>query len=792
MNILYWYVGFNNYFNRKLKYYDSISQYPDPFLVQDNVINFTPGDGVTTTQVCNSDIFRNDSNQTPDYCIVVNEYNTILSRWYVTDTSYSRAGQATVSLKRDSIADSIKDIMKSTVYCSKGYVDVNNPLVYNKEPGWTCNQIKKGEVQLRDNTRCPWIVGYCSRKLSQTSVAVNVKQNYDIIVHSTYDDWEYNPYTSVSAGTLVSYNARTSICSATRDSQVEYITSRTDSGFSTTAYLSSIRQSSLTSMYRVPYESISNAYSAMDSTFISNMKNYGLNYITEQKMADILSYNGKRVRFNTAISGQYDYKYIQVILLGNATQDYVPVTAGNLFDSMKTAVAGLPYMTSTTPNNYSFKCSVTTTQFQLTATNLEAGNYTVDISPNHSSPRAAGYDIFCMPYGDIYIANTGSTDPGVNENSQDNVNIMTQIATELGSNLYDLQMLPYCPIPQLQRSLDIAANTDIYTTIKSGETVVNYLFWASDINVNYDIYVNSLTNIDHIPFDVTEPHTQENCDMYRIVSPNYSGQFEFSVAKNGGVKYFSVAMSMKPYNPFIRVAPNFKELYGREFRDARGLVCGGDFSLPIVTDQFVQYEINNKNYANIFDRQIQNMEFNNTVAQAEDIVGAITGTLTGAASGGAMMYTSGFGALGAGAAIGAGITAASGVADIVVGNLQRREQMSYAKDMYNMNLGNVQALPYTLTKVSAFNYINKIFPLVEYYSCTEEERLIFNRKIKFEGMTVGAIGTLKEFTANGSESYFKGSVVIWNDDYDEDYHMANDASSELEKGIRIDYAKLSE
>ena len=157
-----------------------------------------------------------------------------------------------------------------------------------------------------------------------------------------------------------------------------------------------------------------------------------------------------------------------------------------------------------------------------------------------------------------------------------------------------------------------------------------------------------------------------------------------------------------------------------------------------------------------------------------------------------MTTTSGFGSLGAGAAIGAGITAAGGVADIVVGNLQRREQMSYAKDMYNMNLGNVQARPYTLTNVSAFNYINKIFPLVEYYSCTEEERLIFNRKIKFEGMTVGAVGTLKEFTANGSESYFKGSVVIWNDDYDEDYHMANDASSELEKGIRIDYVKLSE
>ena len=789
---LFWYEGFNNYYNRKLRYYDDINKYPSASYIQSDVINFNFADGITTTQVVT---WPSAAEFSADYLVITNENNSINSRWFVIDADYKRKGQYVVSLKRDSIADALPNIVRSTVYCKKGTVNVNNPLIYNREDGWSCNQIKRGEVQIRDNTRCPWIVGYCSRKLSQTSVDVNVKQNYDIIVGTTYDEWEYKPYTAVSVGTLVSYNVRTSIALSNRASQIEYTTSRTDSGFSTTSFVSSIINSALVSQYRIPYDDVSNAYADIDSVFISNMKNYGLNYITEQKMADIMSYNGKRVRFNTAISGQYDYKYIQVNLLADATQNYVPVTAGTLFDSMKTAVAGLPYMTSKTPNNNSFKCSVTTTQFQLNVTNLEAGNYTVDISPNHGSPTAAGYDIFCMPYGNVHISNTGSTDPGVNENSQDNMNIMTQIATALGSNLYDLQLLPYCPIPQLERSLDIAANTDIYTTIKSGETVVNYLFWASDVNVNYDVYVSSLTNTDHVPFTVTDPKTQSNCDMYRLVSPNYSGQFEFSVAKNGGVKYFSVSMSMKPYNPFIRVAPNFKELYGREFRDARGLICGGDFSLPIVTDQFKQYEINNKNYANIFDRQIQNMEFTNRIAQVSDVVGAVAGTLAGGAGGagaGAM-----FGPIGMG--IGAGVagvaSAAGGIADVIVGNMQRREQMSYTKDMYDFNLDNIRALPYSLSKVSSFNYINKFFPFVEYYSCTDEERDIFKRKIAFEGMTIEAIGNIKDYWSEGN--YFKGAIVIWDEqatdlsEFSADYHFVSDVSNELEKGIRL-YAELPE
>ena len=70
--------------------------------------------------------------------------------------------------------------------------------------------------------------------------------------------------------------------------------------------------------------------------------------------------------------------------------------------------------------------------------------------------------------------------------------------------------------------------------------------------------------------------------MYRLCSGNYQGIFEFNAAKSYGVEGFRVDCTFKPYNPYIHVVPKLGGLYGSqfaEFKDARGLICGGDFSL---------------------------------------------------------------------------------------------------------------------------------------------------------------------------------------------------------------------
>ena len=73
------------------------------------------------------------------------------------------------------------------------------------------------------------------------------------------------------------------------------------------------------------------------------------------------------------------------------------------------------------------------------------------------------------------------------------------------------------------------------------------------------------------------------CDLVRLVSQNYSAIFEFSPAKSGGVDGFLADCTYKPWAPYIHILPKLKGLYGDNFvsiDDARGLICGGDMSLP--------------------------------------------------------------------------------------------------------------------------------------------------------------------------------------------------------------------
>ena len=52
----------------------------------------------------------------------------------------------------------------------------------------------------------------------------------------------------------------------------------------------------------------------------------------------------------------------------------------------------------------------------------------------------------------------------------------------------------------------------------------------------------------------------------------------------------------QPYQPYIHLNPNFGSLYGEDFNDARGLILGGDFSIATLSNEWKNYETQNKNY----------------------------------------------------------------------------------------------------------------------------------------------------------------------------------------------------
>ena len=278
-----------------------------------------------------------------------------------------------------------------------------------------------------------------------------------------------------------------------------------------------------------------------------------------------------------------------------------------------------------------------------------------------------------------------------------------------------------------------------------------------------------------------------NCTLHRLVSPNYQGTFDFNVAKNGGnISGFIVSCTYKPYTPFIKVSPVFAGLYGGNFGDNRGLICGGDFSLPRTNSAWESYQLQNKNYQNIFNREIQNLEFMQAIERRNQAVSGAVGIFTDTAKGaGAGGYVGGgWGAL-AGGILGAGASAIGYGIDIDTLARTQRETKQLAIDKFNYQLGNIKALPYTLTKVGAFDISSKIFPFLEFYICSQEEASAFENKIKWESMVVMRIGTIKEFSNfNGELNYFKGELIRCNEIAD-DPTTLNAVYEELLKGVYI-------
>lgn len=292
--------------------------------------------------------------------------------------------------------------------------------------------------------------------------------------------------------------------------------------------------------------------------------------------------------------------------------------------------------------------------------------------------------------------------------------------------------------------------------------------WVSQI-LYMDQSSFEVSNISFNSINETDLKKASNCYLARLVSPNYQGSFDLNIGKNGGqVGNIKAYCTYKPFTPTIKVVPEFKLLYGQNYIDNRGLICGGDYSLPRITDAWQTFQLNNKNYQNIFNREIQNMDFNYDIAMRNQVitgaVGVGTATLGGAAAGAvAGSIVPGIGtAIGAAVgAIGGAITSGIGMAvDTVTMAEQYKENRDLAIDKFNYQLGNIKALPYTLTKVSSFDIISKIFPFLEVYAPTQKEMDAFELKIKYESMTVLRIDKMSNFYHKFDDlCYFKGELI---------------------------------
>ena len=349
--------------------------------------------------------------------------------------------------------------------------------------------------------------------------------------------------------------------------------------------------------------------------------------------------------------------------------------------------------------------------------------------------------------------------------------------------------------------------SDITVSLEGSNQVVNTILWANTSKFTFDLYlanhfllqsaetgsgnvykVHSISQdvIDNLAFgfDAMNVKVKSQTELVRLVSPNYSSFFDINVQYNKGINYFNIDCFYKPYQPYIHVNPDFNGLYGKDFDDVRGLICGGDFSITLTNDAWSTYQLNNKNYQAIFDRNMQSLELNNSVQKMNDVASAIAGTLQGAAAGGGSGAAIGgpWGAA-AGAAIGIFASAIGGSADVQNNEILRNEAMSNQRDQFGYQLKNIQALPQGLMKTSSLNNNNKLYPFLEHYTSTAEEKHALENKITYNGMTIMRIGTPSEFIQEESGTYIKGKLIRTT--IQDDSHLVSEINAELNQGVYL-------
>ena len=817
---------FNNYKNRINRMTSNIYAYESMAggrYIQNSTINtnFNINDSLFMRHTMNLEV-TNQEDLNPDYLVLYiirkeGEYpegddpELVISRWFVIGRRFLSGHQYELSLRRDVIADYNENVLSDPVFIEKGIIGSSDPAIFNHED-MTFNQIKTSETLIKDSSDTAWIVGYLAEDHTVlTNETFTYNANVDEVFTGNFSDWEFYPY--CDGNPHISFNCKSSIFRIILEQprflifhdflRIEFHEATFEANRSTSendywsienVTLDEFEDSYFYQFYN--FTTIENDINTANPTWIST---YNFNRFKR--------YIGKKLQFNDGI---YEITLNQTSALDNdwsyeaTNTDLYNHFYGFTLSALQN-IHNNANISSTLRYPLSYKLYKTTFFANAVKNPVTPGTYTYSVPATVRKLSDAPYKMFAIPYytGDKkYYVSVDDFSHSVVINKD----IMLEWAYDIikkmggvgqsGSHAYDLQLLPFCPLSDYWGLGQDDTNT-------SGVSVDNY---HSDYTENVDYIMLKDSNndwvgtcffcktathedfIDHDPITIKDYKVENECDLYRLCSPNYSSVFEFNPAKNDGVEGYVVRFTYKPYQPFIYIAPKFSRLYGEDFKDDRGLILSGDFSLPVISDAFINYQLNNKNYLLTFDRQVKNLEITQDVQRVNEIFGAMAGTVKGGVAGGITGGMAGGvpGAI-AGAVVGTATSLAGGILDFQNNERLRRESIDYTKDQFGYSLRNIQALPNTLNKTSSIVAISKLFPFVEKYTCTEEEKEALRNKIKYNGMTIMRIGTIQDFIGisypSGSQYNYVKAKLIRSVDISSDYNVLEAIAEELNKGV---------
>lgn len=767
-----YFIEYNNYINRRVEIESSLAAYTtNPSYVATDV-NFNIADGIMTTQTVNS----------PDTAIynymVEAQGGELKSRWFVIEKLKTRLGQYRVTLKRDVLADYDTNIRSAIMYFRRGRVSRDNPLLFNPE-GFNFNQIKVKEQTIEDHTHTPWMAIYLASNFfgdtpTDKSITITPQKAYSVSYATLEELLAAYPGSGTTVGDAVNTDFRPGIISfyasgPTIRSPGRRWTINAQGG----VYW--IETSPEGSTYRITNNTAAETWYNANYNELSSLRAAYLKDTSGAIPGQLEAANGIIARVGSA----ENYKYYQLKYTYSA-RDQINLTTSSddVYDYTRTAVNNFltkgitDGFASGTPNN---EYTIGGWVDKAIAQWIDVSD-TVSLTLKATAPALSDspYYMLMVPYQTVKYK-TSAADVGKWTNEALTLPLLQAMVKAFGSYILDAQLLPYFPNPTLNKADRLVDFSDVtpdsIAVSDNGELIAYFALVSTFSNEIEDL----------IPLE-SDPKVQNETQFVRLNSPNYASSYDFSAAKNGGVNYWEINCSYKPYQPYIHISPRWGGVYGKDFDDARGLVCAGDFSLPIISSAWTEYQINNKNYQLMFDRQIESMDYYQGFRRIQQIAGAVPGAISGAMSGAAAGATVGgpYGAIAGG--VGGGVASAvGGAVDIGISESIYRRQREDSLRAHEYTLGNIKARPNSLTKIGALNANNKLYPFYEIYEATEAEKNALIEYLFRYSYSIEAIGTLNEFCEPNEDNFVRAEII--NIDFADDSHAAEEIDRELRRGV---------
>lgn len=375
------------------------------------------------------------------------------------------------------------------------------------------------------------------------------------------------------------------------------------------------------------------------------------------------------------------------------------------------------------------------------------------------------------------------------------------ISSNMGDNakLLDVQIIPYAPTDSIRNEL----GWEYDGAIRIEETDAKEIITIDDYIIPiYEVTYASFQKTIYIPeyYKLSvDDYKQEGKKRYIMRSPSGASTYEFELAKNGGLKGYVIKGDLRPFGSYFQVQPIYEGLYGENYVDTRGLVWQEDSSMTIMTSAWETYKRQNINYQNSFNSQVEYQRKELAIQQEANwgnfkydsgkrmIEATVQGATLLAETVAADAW---FGAKGAGAGLAGGIAIVAGQAGmegLESGQLAYNNAMDskvlaasidYQREQFNYQLGNIQALPENLEKVSGLFQTNNWIPYLEIYEPTKDEQEYYNKYLDMYGVNVGMMVNLrtKQF------DYLQGTVIRYNAPItNEEY---TELCSQLARGVR--------